>query len=180
MGTENNYLEEVIKSEKDINKMLNRLSKELNARFEEHELVTFVVVLKGGLHFANDLAKRVKFDVEFDFITSKSYFLEEKIHEPRISFSPTLSIRNKNIIIIDDYVDSGQTMIKITEMIGIYNPRSISVVGVYGNPRREKTKFKEYYGWEEDPEGFLMGYGLDYDEKYRNLPYIGIIKGTRR
>ncbi len=180
MGTENNYLEEVIKTEKEINKMISKIAKVLNSRFKEDEVVVFVVVMKGGMNFAVDLSRKVKFDVKFDFITSKSYYLDKKVTDPLINFSPTISLKDKNVVVVDDFVDSGLTMIRITELLAIYNPKSISVAGIFGNPKRELTKFKEYYCWIEEPNGFLMGYGLDYDEKYRNLPYIGIIKGTRR
>ena len=165
----------IIKTEKEIKKSIEKISKDLNERFKNKEEIIIIIVLKGGLYFALDLTKKLTTNLSIDFISSNSYYLNSKINEPVISYSPTICIKDKDVLVIDDFIDSGETINKITNVLEVYKPRSISIAAVIGKPTRKKTKFAEYFCWEEEPEGFLLGYGLDYDEKFRNIPFIGII-----
>ncbi len=176
MGSEHKLLREIIKNHDEIVEQTKAISKQLNKKFHNQEAI-IVIVLKGGLPFAFELVKHLTFDVSFDFIESSSYFLDKQVSIPKTRYEAKLPIKNKNVIIVDDLVDSGNTLKKIINILTAYEPKEISVVALYGKPKRINLEIKEYYCWEEDPNGFLFGFGLDYNEKYRNLPYIAIMKG---
>lgn len=177
MGTEKNYIKKIIKNHNDIIKVTKEVSDKLNKKFiDEKDNVVLVTIMKGGLPFSLELMKHLKFDVSMDFVSSSSYFLKNQLPNIVTKYEATIPIKGKHIIIIDDFIDTGRTIIKITKILKAYKPKSITITAIYGNPKREKTKYEEIYCWEEKPEGFLIGFGLDYDEKYRNLPYIAIIK----
>ncbi len=177
MGTENKHIIRIIKSHKELVKAIKGVAKKLNAKFPKKDNdVILITIMKGGLPFSLELMKHLDFDLKMDFITSSSYYLDQQSSDIKTSYEASIPIKGKDIIIADDLVDSGKTMNKIINILEAYEPKSITVVGIYGKPKREKISYDEVYCWEEDPKGFLLGFGLDYDEKYRNLPYIAIIK----
>ncbi|AHK22137.1 phosphoribosyltransferase [Candidatus Hepatoplasma crinochetorum] len=179
MGTENNYLLKTIKTDQEINKAVSNLAKILNNRFN-NEKVVFIIIMKGGLYLGLDLARKCKFDIAFDFIYSNSYYLNKKLNKPKITYKKTIDLKNENIIIIDDLIDSGETIFKIIKILKKQKPLSISVIALYNKRRNNEflKDIKKYICFSEIPPGFLLGYGLDYDEKYRNLNYLGIIKSN--
>lgn len=177
MGTENKLIIRVIKTNKELVKEIKVVGEKLNKKFtKKDDDVILITIMKGGLPFSLELMKHLDFDLKMDFISSSSYYLDKQNSEIKTSYDASIPIKGKNIIIADDLVDSGKTMNKIIKILEAYSPKSITVVGIYGKPKREKINHDEIYCWEEDPKGFLLGFGLDYDEKYRNLPYIAIIK----
>ncbi len=179
MGTENKIFGKIVKTEEQIVERIIEIGNELNLIYDDEDDVLIISVSKGGNNFTYDLIKKIKFDIKMEFISSDSYYKKEKVSKPKINFSPNVDIKNKRIIIIDDYIDSGETMIEITNKIRESKPKDILVLGLFGNPKRQKSiNTIEMFGWEEEIRGFLVGYGLDYDEKYRNIPYVAIIKGT--
>lgn len=180
MRTENNHILKILKTHDEIVQKTIEVANKLNDRFKnEKEEVVLLLVLKGSLPYALELMKHLNFDVSIDFITSSSYFLNKKISDPKIKYEPTFSIENKKVIIIEDLIDSGHTIKKLCKEIIKFKPSSITITAIYGKPSRIKTNNYEIFCWEEDPKEFLIGFGLDYDEKYRNLPYIAIIKGKK-
>lgn len=177
MGTENKHIIRIIKTHEEIVSEIKNVSKKLNDKFlDKSDAVILITIMKGGLPFSLELMKHLDFDLKMDFINSSSYFLDKQCKEIKTSYEATVPIKGKHIIIADDLIDSGRTINKIIDILKAYSPKSITIAGIYGKPNRIKTKYDEIYCWEEDPKGFLLGFGLDYDEKYRNLPYIAIIK----
>ncbi|BDU67402.1 MAG: hypoxanthine-guanine phosphoribosyltransferase [Candidatus Tyloplasma litorale] len=177
MGTENKHIIKILKTHSELVKEIKILAKKLNKKFvEKDKEVVLISIIKGGLPFTLELMKHLDFDVSMDFISSSSYYLDKQISEARVKYDATIPIKGKDIIITDDLVDSGKTLNKVCEILEAYEPKSITVSAIYGKPKRLKTKYDELFCWEEEPGGFLLGFGLDYDEKYRNLPYIAIIK----
>ncbi len=179
MGTENKIIGKIFKTEKEILNKINDISMKLNSEYNDNDDVVIISVSKGGNNFTYDLIKKLKFDLSMEFISSDSYYKDKKVSNPKINFNPNIKLENKRIIIVDDYIDSGETMFEIAKLIHTENVKDILVLGLFGNPKRKKAEnIKEMFGWEEEIRGFLVGYGLDYDEKYRNIPYVAIIKGT--
>lgn len=177
MGTENNLIIKIIKTHNEIKEGIKNVAFKLNEKFtNKDEEVVLITIMKGGLPFSLELMKNIDFDMSMDFITSSSYYLDKQTDSIRTRYEATIPIKGKNIIIADDLIDSGKTILKISEILSAYEPKSITITGIYGKPTRLKTKYEEFFCWEEDPKGFLLGFGLDYNEKYRNLPYIAIIK----
>ena len=177
MGTEDKIIIRKIKTHEEIVSAIKGVAKKLNDKFvKKDEEVVLIPIMKGGLPFAMELMKHLDFDLSMDFVKSSSYYLYGKSGETKTSYAATVPIKGKNVIIADDLVDSGHTMQKITQILEAYKPKSITIAAMYGKEERIQSDYEEIYCWEKNPPGFLLGFGLDYDEKYRNLPYIAIIK----
>ncbi|BDV03291.1 MAG: hypoxanthine phosphoribosyltransferase [Candidatus Hepatoplasma scabrum] len=178
MGTENNYLKKKIKTEQEIDSAILKIANILNQKYK-NKTVVFLIIMKGGIYLGLDLARKCKFDVIFDFVFANSYYLNKKLNKPKINYKKTIELAKKDIIIIDDLIDSGDTTTKIVEKISKQEVNSIAIVALYS--KKDYTflpSIKKYLCFSEKPPGFLLGYGLDYDEKYRNLNYLGIIKSN--
>ncbi len=177
MGTENKYVTRILKTNEELVEGIKGVAQKLNAKFtDKSDTVVMITIMKGGLPFSLELMKHVDFDMVMDFITSSSYHLDGKSGEHKVAYEATTSIKGKHVILTDDLIDSGETAIKLTKVLEAYGPKSITIAAVYGKPSRKKTDYEEIFAWEEEPGGFLLGFGLDYDEKYRNLPYIAIME----
>lgn len=177
MGTENKYVTKIIKTHEELVDGIKGVAAKLNEKFQDKsEEVVLITIMKGGLPFSLELMKHVDFDMSMDFISSSSYYLDSKLSEHKVSYDATVPIKGKHVVLADDLIDSGKTAIKLSNLIEAYEPKSITLAAIYGKPKREKTKHDEIFCWEQDPEGFLLGFGLDFDEKYRNLPYIAIME----
>jgi len=136
-----------------------------------------VGILKGSVFFYADLVREIKIPVKLDFIRAFSYGAET-CSSGSVKFTKTveLPVRDKDIIIVEDIVDTGLTLSKIREMLMDEGARSFRICALIDKPeRRERAVSIDYCGFEV-PEGFIVGYGLDYDEKYRNLPEIYLLK----
>lgn len=177
MGTENRYVTKIIKTNEQLVEGIKGVADKLNAKFtDKSDTVVLMTIMKGGLPFSLELMKHVDFDMTMDFITSSSYHLGGKSGEHTVSYEPSEPLKGKHIVLADDLIDSGETAVKLTELLETFEPKSITLAAVYGKPTRKKTNYEEIFCWEEEPGGFLLGFGLDYDEKYRNLPYIAIME----
>ena len=177
MATENKYIENIFKTEEEIQNKITELAEKINEDYEGEELL-LITVMKGGINFAADLQKRIALDCQVEYVRVKSYDTNGKFGKPEITSLNKIDAANKNIIFLEDLVDSGETIISLKEYYSEQNPKSIAVAATLGKPNRLELGVKEYYCWEEDPNGYLMGYGLDFTEKelFRNLPYIATIK----
>ena len=143
---------------------------------ESHaEPIFLLSVLRGSFCFAADLLRVLPGDVEIGFITTSSY---EGFHDKEISFhgSNMNDIEHKNVIIVEDIVDSGHTLNYLLPIISDLKPKSIKICTLLNKAsKRQQNLYLDYIGFEVGNH-FVVGYGLDYDQKYRNLPYIGYIK----
>ena len=175
MGTEEFIIEKVIYSHDDIVNATKKLADQLNEIYRGKEVV-LVTIMSGGLPFTNELMKHLKFDVYMDFITSSSYKFDEKISEPKIIYDAKVPLTGREVLIVDEIIDSGETIQKISSILKGYKPESIAVVALLVKPNRIKPDVPEYYCFEHKTDDFLIGFGLDWDEKYRNLPYIAGVK----
>ncbi len=177
MGTENKYVVKILKTNEQLVEAIKALAGRLNERYvNKDEEVVFITIMKGGFPFAAELMKHVDFDMTMDFITASSYYLDQRSDEVKTRYEASRPIKGKDVVILDDIVDSGNTIVKVGQILEAYGPRSISVASMWGKSTRIDIKYDEYYAFEGDPGGFLLGFGLDYDEKYRNLPYIAIME----
>lgn len=175
MGTEKKYIKSLLKTNEQIVEGAKSVALKLNKKIKNDEAV-IITVLNGGLPYSMELMKYLTFDMRIDFIVSSSYHLDKQTDVLKTKYEAKVPIKGKHVIIVDDIVDSGKTMNKITKIISAYDPKSITVTAMYGKPKRIKLSCDEEYIWEEDPNGFLLGFGLDYDEYYRNLPNIYLMK----
>lgn len=139
--------------------------------------VHLICVLKGGAFFMCELAKRITTDVSMDFMSVSSYG-SGTVSSGTIKIIKDLdeSIEGKNVIIVEDIIDSGRTLKALTDMLMQRKPASIEVCTLLDKPERRMVDVDVAYTCFNIPDEFVVGYGLDYDQKYRNLPYIGVVE----
>jgi len=168
--------EKLVFSEADLDKRVKELAERINKDYEGKEIM-ILCILKGGIIFMSDLSKYITVPMEMDFMAVSSYGNSTKSSGVvRIIKDLERSIEGKDIIIVEDIVDSGLTLSYLKENLMQRNPNSIRICTLLERDSRDKSVIEvEYVGYTVD-DGFLVGYGLDYAEKYRNIPYIGILK----
>lgn len=171
MGTEQGLIGKIIYTNEEIVAKCKAIAAELNEKYRGQEVVA-MTIMSGGLPFTLELIKHLEMDVYMDFINSSSYEFDKKISEPKIQYDAKIPLTGKNVVVLDDVIDSGETIQKIVSVLEGYNPKSISVAGLVVKPHRIKPSVDEFYGWELKEDEFLIGFGLDWNEKFRNLPYI--------
>lgn len=163
--------ESIIEKTKELGKLITEKYK------DDKEPPIFVALLKGSVPFLAELIKYVKLDIEIDFMDVSSYGAgTESSREIRILKDLDRSIKGKNIIIVEDIVDTGRTLVKVKQLLENKEALNVAVVSLLDKPsRREVDVDVEFIGF-EIPNEFVVGFGLDFDEKYRNLPYVGVLK----
>ena len=165
----------VLISEAKIEKRLDELAKEIMKKYKDEDIV-FVGVLKGAATFMVELAKRIKNSVEFEFIQVKSYEGDQSTGKIEMVQDLSGKIEGKNVIIIEDIVDTGRTLEFLKHHLMEFNPKALQICTLLSKPSRRIIELDVDYIGFSIPDEFVIGYGLDYNQKYRNLPYIGVIK----
>lgn len=162
----------IMLTEEQIQTRVRELGAEITKDYQG-ESVLLVCVLKGACMFLSDLMKRIDLDVRIDFMAVSSYGSSTKsTGVVKINKDLDSSIENKNVIIVEDIIDSGLTLNYLVENLWQRGPKSIRVCTLLDKPERRKVDMKaDYVGFEVENR-FIVGYGLDFDEKYRNFPYI--------
>jgi len=165
----------VLISEEQINKRLDELANHLMEEYEGEELV-FLCTLKGSVFFTVELSKRIKNNIQFEFIEVSSYEGHESTGEIKINKDITQSIEGKKVIIIEDIIDTGRTLYYLKEYLLKKKPASLKICALLDKPSRRLTAVKaDYIGFTIENK-FVIGYGLDDEQDYRNLNYIGYIE----
>lgn len=168
--------ESILVSEKEIQTICDRLGSQLNKDYEG-KVPTILAVLKGVTPFLTDLSKRFSFYCDYEYVASSSYHGGVVTSNwVEIYLWPRLSLRHKDVLIIEDIVDSGLTIQKIKQKAINEGAKSVKVVTLLDKPEGRKTKFVPDYIGKTIPKHFVVGYGMDFDEKYRNIPYVGVLK----
>lgn len=170
---------EIIKTEEEIRQRIQELGAELNNFYgDKPEELVMVCVLRGAVLFMADLARQVNRQVTFDFMDVSSYGAgTESTGSVRIIKDLEEDIRGKHVLIVEDIIDTGLTLKKVVEILETREPASIKICTLLDKPARRKEKhISSNFNGFEVPDKFVVGYGLDYNEKYRNLPYIGVLK----
>lgn len=163
-------------SARKIKRKVKELAFRINQNYRGKEIL-LLGVLQGACIFMADLLREIKVPVQIDFIRARSYGESTKpLQEVEIFLPPKDSLKGKNILVIEDIIDSGFTLKKIKEALRRQNPSSLRVCCLLSKPSRRKVEVKiDYLGFIV-PDKFVVGYGLDYRGKYRNLPYIGFLE----
>ena len=171
-----NDIERVLFSEEALAGKAKELGKIITEDYAGEEL-TVIGVLKGSNVFTADLIRHIELPVILDFIAVSSYGRSTvSTGTVRLIKDLDFSIENKNILIVEDIVDTGLTLKYLMDNFQSRNPRSIRICSLLDKPERRKADIKIDYKGFDIPDEFVIGYGIDYAEKYRNLPYIGILK----
>lgn len=158
-----------------LEKRIEELGKQIEKDYEGKEIV-FIGILKGSVMFMSELAKNVKSNVVLDFMDVSSYEGTESTGKIKINKDIRDSIEGKDVIIVEDIIDTGRTLTYVLEYLKQKNPNSIKIATMLSKPSRRVMELNvDYIGFAIEDK-FIVGYGLDYNEKYRNLPYIGYIE----
>lgn len=163
-------------SEEELNTRIRELGEQISRDYEGEE-VFLVCILKGAAFFACELAKRITVPVTIDFMATSSYGSGTvSSGEVQIKKDLDLGVEGKNVIIVEDIIDSGNTLNYLSGLFKDRKAKSIKMCAMLDKPeRREVDVPMDYIGF-TIPDAFVVGYGLDYDQKYRNLPYIGVVE----
>ncbi len=170
-----NYTPEVLISEEEIALRIEALGQAVTQDFAGEDLVV-ICVLKGAFIFCSDLIKRINRPLTLEFISLSSYGDgTESSGSVRLEMDVTCNVEGKNVLIVEDIVDTGLTIKTLLSMLKIRNPKSIKLASLLYKPSKLKHDVKiDYLGFEIEDK-FVIGYGLDYAGRYRELPYIGVL-----
>lgn len=165
----------VLVTHEQIEEMLDRLSKQLNRDYEGKSLVV-VGILTGAFIFTSDLVRRLTMPVMVDFIQASSYVGEESTGVLTIKKDLGCDISGKDVLIVEDIVDTGRTLNLLRERLMDRNPASLKVCTAFDKPARRVNSFVPDYNGLTIPDEFIVGYGLDLDGEYRNFDDIRIVR----
>ncbi|QQE81098.1 hypoxanthine phosphoribosyltransferase [Alicyclobacillus sp. SO9] len=169
-------LEEILYTEEQIAESVVQLGERLSADYENKNPL-FICVLKGAVLFMADLVKQVTVPMEMDFMATSSYGESSKSSGVvRILKDLEGSVEGRDVVIVEDIVDTGLTLAYLRDMLLNRRAASVKVVALFDKPDgRQVDIIPDYYGFTV-PNQFIVGYGLDFAEKYRNLPYVGVLR----
>lgn len=166
----------VLITEEDINAKINAVAARISKKYEGKDL-HLICVLKGGVFFMCELAKRINLNVTMDFMAVSSYGSgTTSTGNVKIIKDLDESITGKNVIIVEDIIDSGRTLKELKNMLLSKEPASLEICTLLDKPDRRVVDVDVDYVCFTIPDEFVVGFGLDYDQKYRNLPYIGVVE----
>lgn len=168
---------EVLISRSEIEGRVAELGSEISADYGSEPLVV-VGILKGAFLFVGDLVRHLRPDVEIDFLQTSSY-AGEKTSSGVVQIRKDLdtNVEGRHVLLVEDIVDTGTTLCHLRNLFAVRGPRSVRVASLVAKPAAENLEIPvEYVGF-RIPNEFVVGYGLDYAERYRNLPYVAILRG---
>ncbi|MBO5371184.1 MAG: hypoxanthine phosphoribosyltransferase [Lachnospiraceae bacterium] len=166
----------VLLSEEEVDKKIAEVAKQISADYEG-EQVHLICVLRGGVFFTCELAKRLTIPVSLDFMSVSSYGMDTKsCGVVKIIKDLDDGIEGKNVLVVEDIIDSGRTLSYLLENLKNRNPKSLKLCTLLDKPERRVVEVDVDYTCFNIPDEFVVGYGLDYAQKYRNLPYIGVVE----
>ncbi len=166
----------VMISQEDVEKRIDQMAEEISSDYRGKAL-HLICILKGSVFFTCELAKRLTVPVTIDFMSVSSYGNGTTSGEIRLAKDLDESIEGRDVLIIEDIIDSGRTLSYLLENMRSRRPASLRLCTLLDKPERRITEVEVDYTGFEIPDEFVVGYGLDYAQEYRNLPYIGVISG---
>mgnify|MGYP003370916270 FL=1 len=166
----------VLLTEQEVDARIQEIADKINRDYEGRE-VHMICVLKGGVFFMCELAKRVKVPVSLDFMSVSSYGDDTKSSGVvKIVKDLDQPLEGKEVLVVEDIIDSGRTLSYLLDILKSRNPNSVRLCTLLDKPERRVTDVSVDYCCFNIPDEFVVGYGLDYAQKYRNLPYIGVVE----
>jgi hypoxanthine phosphoribosyltransferase len=163
-------------SEIEISQRVKELASEIEHDFD-NEPIILIIVLKGSFVFAADLIREMKGDINIDFISVSSYSDQtETTGKVKLLKDLDADITNQNVVVIEDIIDSGLTLHFLRDHLQMHKPKNIKICTLLDKPERRRVDMKVDYVGFVIPDEFIVGYGIDYAQKFRNLPYIATVK----
>lgn len=172
----NKDIKEVLVTEEQLKEVNERLGAKITEDFKDKNLLV-VGILKGSIYFMTDLTRYIDLPLKLDFLAVSSYGGgTSSSGAVKILKDIDINLEGYNILLVEDILDSGRTLHYVCEMLKTRKPKSVSIVTLLDKPERRVVDLTPDYVGCQVPDEFVVGYGLDYDQKYRNLPYIGSLK----
>ncbi len=171
-------IERVLISEEEISTTVEKMAKQITKDYKDKEGgLVLLGILKGSVFFLSDLSREIELPLIFDFMSVSSYGLgTESSGDVRILKDLDQSIDGKHVIIVEDIIDTGYTLSYLIDNLKSRGAKSIKTAVLLDKKERRQVEFEADYVGYEIPDEFVVGYGIDYAQKYRNLPFVGIVK----
>lgn len=172
------YLAEILIDAPTVQKRVAELGTQISADYANTEDLLLICILKGGIMFLVDLSRHITVPHEMDFLAISSYGkgVRESTGDVRIDMDLTAQVNGRHVLIVEDIIDSGQTLRFVMDVFQARRPASLRLCTLLNKPSRRKIDIPiDYIGFDIENK-FVFGYGLDLDEKYRNLPFVGVVK----
>ena len=170
-----NAIERVLLTEEQIHSRIQELGQELAGEYEGKHPI-FVGILKGVVLFFSDMVRAIPIDCQFDFMCVSSYKGTQSTGTINVKMDLSADIAGRHVVILEDIIDSGLTLKHTVEYLKTKGPASVRICTLLDKPDRRMADIQADYVGFTIPNEFVVGYGLDYDEAYRNLPYVGVLK----
>lgn len=171
-----NDMEKVLLSAEEIQEKVKELGAQISKDYEGKNLM-LISILKGSIVFMSDLMRAITIHCKIDFMAVSSYGSSTKTSGVvRILKDLDIPLENYDVLIVEDILDSGMTLDYITKILNERHPKSIKICTLLDKPSRRKIDIKADYVGFIVPDEFVVGYGLDYDERYRNVPFVGVLR----
>lgn len=171
-----NDISKILITKEEIQQKINEFGYKINNDYKEKDLI-MISLLKGSIIFMSDLMRAININCKIDFMSVSSYGLGHKTSGTvKIIKDLDIDIINKDVLIIEDILDSGLTLEYIISILSKRKPKSIKICTLLNKPEKRQVDIIPDYSGFDVPNKFIVGYGLDYAEKYRNLPYIAVLK----
>ena len=170
-------VEKVLVTQEEIMKRCAEMGKQISEDYKNKKEIPLVVsLLKGSVPFMAEIIKHIDLEIQIDFMDVSSYEGTESLGNIRIVKDLDCSVNNLSILLVEDIVDTGRTLKEVKRMLMSKGAKEVNVVFLLDKPERRVVDIEAEYVGFTIPNEFVVGYGLDYDQKYRNLPYIGVLK----
>ena len=168
-------IKKILIDENNVKQKVKELAQKINNDYKD-KTPCLIGLLKGSFVFIADLAREIETNIEIDFMIVYSYGNDKIGSEIKILKDVDIPLTGKDVIIVEDIIDTGYTLEKICEILQTRNVASLKICTLLNKPSRRKVDIKiDYNGFDIEDE-FVVGYGIDYAQKYRNLPYIGVVE----
>lgn len=171
------YLQEILIDEVTLQNRVAELGAQISAEYTENDDIILICILKGGVMFMVDLSRHITLPHEMDFLAVSSYGkgVRETTGNVRIDMDLGSNVTNRHVLIVEDIIDSGETLHFVMDILKARHPASLKLCTLLNKPSRRKVDIAiDYVGFEIENK-FVFGYGLDLDEKFRNLPFVGVV-----
>lgn len=171
-----NDIKKTLLSEKEIKEICKKLGKQITKDYKKENDLLLLGLLKGCHPFISDLAREIDLPLEITYMDASSYEGTKSTGTVKINYDADINVNNRNVLIVEDIVDTGLTLQKVINLLKARSPKSIKIVSLLNKPCNRIKELKIDYIGKEIPNEFAVGYGLDYNQKYRNLNFIGVLK----
>lgn len=170
-------VDKILVSEEEIVQRSKELGKQITEEYTKTGTIPYVVaLLRGSVPFLSELIKHIDMEIQFDFMDVSSYEGTQSIGDIRVNKDLDCSVKGESILLVEDIVDTGRTLKEVTRLLKNKGASEVKVVSLLDKPSRRTVEIEADYVGFEIPNEFVIGFGLDFDQKFRNLPFVGVLK----